>query len=408
MGDIVNISIRNHLTLQAGVGTLCLVLLAVDTVTLGVNRWIIVTPGVLALIASTTWIGIRLTSRLTDIHQLASALRDGDFTQRLETDSKDEFADVAQALNGALNRLRRSMRSIEKAADNLDEFTEKSSQQASESASLVDEQNDKIELIATAMEEMTTTIGSVSEDVQITSSRAERIGEQAATSQASLDDLMTSMEEMAHSVKRSAKVFDRVEEQAKGIDQILEVITGVAEQTNLLALNAAIEAARAGEHGRGFAVVADEVRSLAQRTQSSVTEISDMTQQLSNHINEASDASDNASEQTVKAISMAKATRENADQVLESIQEIADRMNSVASAVEEQRAVAVDVSSNINELSTLSTRSVELSERSNQSTERISTLASDLNAELDDLTLQATRTTDNRQPAPGALRHATA
>lgn len=384
----VNLSMRMLLSIQ-----LTLSICAISLLTLGLFdgsnwNWVLWLTSVVSSCLITGWVLVKFSRGLSNITMLSKALSNGDFTKTLETDSNDEFSAISQSLNAALKRLRRVMRSIDKAAGNLNEFTENSSASAEKSAALVDDQDDKVEVIATAMEEMTATIASVSEDIQVTSSRTEKISEQASRSQTSLEDLMIGLEELVTSVKKSSATFDKVEESAKAIDHFLEVITGVAEQTNLLALNAAIEAARAGEQGRGFAVVADEVRGLAKRTQDSALEIGVMTKQLATHISETAQVSDHANTLATNASNLAKDTSNTVDEVLQSIQDIADRMVAVASAVEEQRTVSLDVSQNISELASISSRSVKLTENTSQDSDKISLLASELNEELEELKLK--------------------
>jgi len=382
-------SLRQLLIGQAGVIVATIVVLTFGALERSNGFWALGVISVVLTLAITGSVLFKLERGFSDISRLSTALSDGDFTQSLDSSRDDEFSDIGQALNTALKRLRRVMRSIEKAAGNLNEFTSSSSASAVKTASLVEEQDTKIEMIATAMEEMTATIASVSEDVQVTSGRAEQISDQATQSQVSLEDLMSELTELVASVKESSSTFEKVEESAKGINHLLEVITGVADQTNLLALNAAIEAARAGEQGRGFAVVADEVRSLARRTQDSASEIGTMTKQLAVHISETGKVSNQASALATNASSQANGTSKAVEKVLVSIQDIADRMTAVATAVEEQQAVSEDVSRNIDELALISTQSVALTEQTSKDSSKISQLATELDGELEELTLKS-------------------
>lgn len=355
-------------------------------------------------------VGNRMTRGMSETQRFATALANGDLTARIEASGNDEFSEINESLNKAAERLRRIIRSVDKAAETLDEVSEHSASKAERSAENIDAQNEKIDSIATAMEEMTNTVASVSEDVQAITDQADQASVESSSAGESLTDMNDQLLKLVQAVESAAAMFDKVEASAKNIDHFLEVITGVADQTNLLALNAAIEAARAGEHGRGFAVVADEVRQLAKRTQESANEITNMTAELSSQIRSAAEISDEAEQLAKSASSQADTSSKAIESVLHTFQVIAERMTSVASAIEEQRAVSEDITANITDLSATSQKAVELSDDNKIDMDKVSNLASQLNEELDDLNLTrkkaAPRQVDKAETVEGTAQPA--
>jgi len=330
----------------------------------------------------------RFKAGLANVNRFAKALAQGDLTASIDTQNRDEFADVSHSLNSAAEKLRRTVRNIEKAADTLDDFTDTSEKRAKQGAALNEAQTEKIESIATAIEEMTTTVGSLSEDVQAISEEAGQIDSSSRQSQQELNDMMAELDELVSAIKVSAEMFDKVEHSAGQIEHFLSVITDVAEQTNLLALNAAIEAARAGEQGRGFAVVADEVRQLASRTQSSASEINDMTKELFRCLKQSSELSDRTEKLANSASSQALGTSQSIEGVLDNFSTISDRINSLASAIEQQRTVSTDIAANVNRLTESGQEVADISDKNKKEMSKISDLAEGLTQDLDQFQLR--------------------
>jgi Methyl-accepting chemotaxis protein len=343
---------------------------------------------IIIAVSAALFIDRRFKAGLAKVNRFAKSLAQGDLATSIDTENSDEFAEVSHSLNDAAEKLRRTVRNIEKAANTLDNFTDTSEKRAKKGAALNEAQTEKIESIATAVEEMTTTVGSLSEDVQAISEEAGQIDSSSRQSQQELNDMMEELDELVSAIKVSAEMFDKVEHSAGQIEHFLSVITDVAEQTNLLALNAAIEAARAGEQGRGFAVVADEVRQLASRTQSSASEINDMTKELFRSLKQSSELSDRTEKLANSASSQARGTSQSIEGVLENFSTISDRINSLASAIEQQRTVSTDIAANVNRLTESSQEAAEISDENKKDMSKISDLAEALTQDLDQFQLR--------------------
>ena len=215
------------------------------------------------------------------------------------------------------------------------------------------------------MTEMTSTIQEVVRNINITAEKARNTSNDANTGKQVINQATAQIQELSTQLELAGETIHQLEQDTESITTILDVIRGISEQTNLLALNAAIEAARAGEQGRGFAVVADEVRALASRTQESTEEISQMIEKLLSGSHQAVDVTTVCRDQAKKAVEQANTVRSTLDAITESVSEISDMSNQVATATEEQAAVSEEINRNI----------VRIEEMSGSIVERISQLS---------------------------------
>ncbi|WP_295894148.1 methyl-accepting chemotaxis protein [uncultured Vibrio sp.] len=312
--------------------------------------FIVLGLGAIALLARSIAKPIReVVARLDDI-----ASGEGDLTQRLEVKSQDEIGQLASGFNLFLEKLQVTIKEVVETTHEVAETTQQAKGAAAATRTSSESQFKEVDLVATASEEMTQTASLVVQNAETAVQAASSANEAAESGQKVIE---SSQHEMSALVAKMTQAVPIVEELAKNnanITEILAVIEGISEQTNLLALNAAIEAARAGEQGRGFAVVADEVRNLASRTQSSVGEIREVidkvqrgTQDVVSAIQEGNQLAHDSSSQVDTAVA-------ELSQIFEAIAAINDMNNQIVRAAEEQQTVSAEVNlsvSNIRDLS---------------------------------------------------------
>ncbi|ASP47100.1 methyl-accepting chemotaxis protein [Cognaticolwellia beringensis] len=324
----------------------------------------------------------RISAGIRTVRDTAEKLAGGSLQQKAVVDSKDEVFELAAALNNTITSLQETIIAISESGKLVDKNSSNVLQlneaMLASSFTITDNTN----LVATAIEEMSLTSDSIAKSTTESATFASEI--QALTVQGLLSSNQSVKEinSLINSINISANVVHKLKSETNNIEQILDVIRGISDQTNLLALNAAIEAARAGEQGRGFAVVADEVRGLAQRSQDSVNEIESLLGNLTQ-------VGDEAVKKMVESADTAKLLQEKVDEsnhLVEKIQAKVDLVNDqshqIATAAEEQSVVVLDLSQNMQEIQTLvednsilvnqsNERSIEMKEASQQVQDRV-------------------------------------
>lgn len=249
---------------------------------------------------------------------------------------------------------------------------------SSQSSQAVEAQRTQIEQVATAMNEMSATSQEVARSAALAATNAEQANNETLTGRRMVEASVDGIEKLAQEIENSVRVINNLADDSASISRVLDVIKGVAEQTNLLALNAAIEAARAGEQGRGFAVVADEVRTLAQRTQQSTQEIEQMIARLQEGVGAAVKVMGSSHGMTGEAVDSTLKVQAALDNILRAVTQIVDQSQQIAAAAEEQTAVSHDIDKNIVEINQSGERTAEGARSTEQASNRMGELVSEL------------------------------
>ncbi len=309
------------------------------------------------------WIISRSTQgRLSEVAASLNLIADGDLSEEIIGDDE-----IAQPLSAMRDQLVEIVSQINMTTIELSTDAEDVSLETSTTSTTLHDQQLETEQVAIAMKEMIATVQAVAENVNNTYTAAGRANEEAESGREVVDATVKGIQQLAGQIENSAEVIGNVANESENINTVLEVIKGIAEQTNLLALNAAIEAARAGEQGRGFAVVADEVRTLASRTQASTTEINQIIEKLQSGAKLAVDVMTKSREQAKSVVDQASQAGDSLSTIAQSVSQINEMSSQIATAAEEQGAVAEDMGQNIfrlNEMITENALAVDKTARS--------------------------------------------
>lgn len=315
----------------------------------------------------------RIINSLNDI-----ASGHGDLTQRLDDSGSDEVAALSGAFNRFVEKIQSLVRQVAETASSLIRDAQSMSELSVDTKLNVNQQETKIEQVATAMNQMTATVQEVARNAAEASEAAQAADQEASDGHRVVTEVVSAINDLAQEVQNTSKTIHTVESNAKQIGTVLDVIRGIAEQTNLLALNAAIEAARAGEQGRGFAVVADEVRTLASRTQKSTQEIQAMIQRLQEGAKAAVSAMDSGQQKTHSTVEKAGLAGNALTAITHAVSKIADMNSQIATAAEEQSATAEDINRNVTSINTLAIQAAEGAEHTASSCQDLERQASTL------------------------------
>ncbi|MCQ4237706.1 methyl-accepting chemotaxis protein [Stutzerimonas stutzeri] len=298
---------------------------------------------------------------LTDMGRAMANIAEGegDLTRRLTVQSHDEFGELASAFNRFVERIHTSIREVSSATQQVNEVAARVLAASNSSMANSDEQASRTNSVAAAINELGAAAQEIARNAADASQQASGARHQAEDGRQVVEQNIRAMRELSAKISASCSQIEALNAKTVDIGQILEVIKGISEQTNLLALNAAIEAARAGEAGRGFAVVADEVRNLAHRTQSSAQEIQQMIEQLQVGAGASVQTMTESQRQSESSVSIADRAGERLGEVTQRIGEIDGMNQSVATATEEQTAVIESLNMDITEINTLNQQGVE-------------------------------------------------
>jgi methyl-accepting chemotaxis protein len=285
---------------------------------------------------------IRAAGMLGDI-----ASGDADLTQQMKVDTKDEVGKLAMSFNSFVGQLQSLITAIASNSKEVNHIAQNLTTSSNSTQRNTEEQQQSVDMIATAMNEMGATVHEIARNANETANAAKQSASETSSSQSIVNSSIEGINSLFGKMQSASEVIQTLAQDVGEISTVLEVIRGISEQTNLLALNAAIEAARAGEQGRGFAVVADEVRTLAQRTQESTEEINTMIQKLQGGAKDAVTAMDEGIETARSSVEHADKAGASLDSITSAIGLITDLSIQVATATEEQSSVVEELNSHI-------------------------------------------------------------
>jgi methyl-accepting chemotaxis protein len=309
----------------------------------------------------------------------AETIAGGNLSKPIEVDGKDEPARLLGALAAMQNNLRQTIQHIAGSATQLASAAEELSAVTEEASKGLQQQNNEIDQAATAVNEMTAAVEEVARNAVSTSEASSQSNQAAREGRDRVVETVGAIQTMTQDVQNTSVLIEGLATQGRDIGKVLDVIRAIAEQTNLLALNAAIEAARAGEAGRGFAVVADEVRALAHRTAQSTQEIEKMVAGIQSGTGEAVQSMQQSNQRTQSTLEMARAAGVALEQITQSISLINERNLVIASASEEQAQVSREVDRNLMNIRDLATQSAAGANQTSAASHELSRLAVDLN-----------------------------
>lgn len=268
-------------------------------------------------------------------------------TLRCDASTQDELGKIAQHFNSMVGSFQQLIEQVIESASTINTSSKSVSENAMLASEGVAQQLNETDMVATAITEMGATIDEIAKTTELAALKAGKTHDNAQLGQTEVEQTILKIRQLSEQINTSASVVDELERDSETIGSVLDVIRGIAEQTNLLALNAAIEAARAGEQGRGFAVVADEVRSLAMRTQTSTQEIANIIQTLQSRTRSIVQLMDASQKQGAESAEQAAAAGELLKLINNDVRNIMDMSTQIAAAIEEQSMVAAEVNKNV-------------------------------------------------------------
>jgi methyl-accepting chemotaxis protein len=309
----------------------------------------------------------------------AEAIADGDLTgAELEVKRQDELGQLTEAINKMQSNLKGIIESILTSTEHLALASEEISASATEQSAGIESQKDQAYQVAIAMQEMSSTVVQISDNSTKAADAARKASETAREGGKIVEETLAKMREIAGSVGDTAKKVGALGKSSDQIGQIIGVIDDIADQTNLLALNAAIEAARAGEQGRGFAVVADEVRKLAERTSKATKEIAQMIQSIQQETKSAVVAMESGTKQVESGVEMTTQAGSSLHQIIQAAEQVGEMVTHIATAATEQSSATEEVNTNIEQIAKITAETSEGAQQSAKACHDLSSLALDL------------------------------
>jgi methyl-accepting chemotaxis protein len=347
---------------------------ALKAVIIGLGIAILVALLVVLIVRSITQPLQQAVSAMANI-----ASGDGDLTRNLDTHGNDELSALSRHFNVFTEKLRQVIRQSLDSAGKLDVAARELGQISSQAQQHSEQQSQQMELVATAINQVTYGVQDVAKNAEHASSEVHTAEDQARQGQQNIESSLRQISELSATITQAVEVIQALAQESTQIGSVLEVIRSIAEQTNLLALNAAIEAARAGEQGRGFAVVADEVRLLAQRTQKSTAEIQVMIERLQGNSEAAVKVINDSSKASQLTIEQASQAGVSLTQIASGLRNLTGLNASIASATLQQSHVVEDINQNVTQAASLAHNNALAAQQSSDAGQQLGQLAEQLN-----------------------------
>jgi len=334
--------------------------------------------GLAVAAASVILITRAITLPLLNAINIARTIADGDLSAKLDTTRQDEIGILLQALDTMKTNLSILINEVSRSSNGLSVASSKMRLLSQETLSYASDQQSQMQQIVLAMNEMTAASQETAVNIFTTADTISEAEVEAKKGSEEVEQTIASIKQMDSQIMAASTVIGDVVSESENIGNVLEVIRGITDQTNLLALNAAIEAARAGEQGRGFAVVADEVLTLASRTQDSTEQINKMIDSLQSSVAASVEHTQSASEQTQASTAQVEIAGQSINSMTTSMQSVSALSQQIASATEEQRATLDSINLNMERINTLSTKTVKSSSEASETSKELGQLAKSL------------------------------
>ena len=333
----------------------------------------------LATIGAVVFVVRKLVAQpISRTREILESLAHGDLTKRIEVESEDDIGQMGRALNESMESLSEMISAVTVSAERIAAASEEFSATAAEQAQGAETQKDQTHQVATAMQEMSSTVQEVSTNSSKAAEASRTAAETARRGGSIVEDTLTKMRAIADSVGQTALKVKELGKSSDQIGEIIGVIDDIADQTNLLALNAAIEAARAGEQGRGFAVVADEVRKLAERTSKATKEIAQMIQNIQTETASAVEAMQAGTAQVQLGVESTTKAGGSLNEIIKSSEQVGDMIMLIATAATQQSSATDEINSNIEQIAKISQESASGASEAAKAVSDLSSLAMEL------------------------------